>query len=196
MEYLFKFKNYSSVKYFPVLHILQVHENRTFQLSSSTEKWSEVFLSESIFLSDELSLQHRSPYQRDSDTGLSLVIEPGWRSDPSCEQAGRESPLKARSPPAGGSQHQLWGQHSLQERGVNHQDPHISVRAAEGAGGLRYTEQVLCAGDPRLLLPSWLVVIMIDYPLVLVITTIGYHQYQLSSLLFIIMISYSHNWLL
>ena len=93
--------------FFPVLHILQVHENRTFQLSSSTEKWSEVFLSESIFLSDELSLQHRSPYQRDSDTGLSLVIEPGWRSDPSCEQAGRESPLKARSPPAGGSQHQL-----------------------------------------------------------------------------------------
>ena len=93
--------------FFPVLHILQVHENRTFQLSSSTEKWSEVFLSESIFLSDELSLQHRSPYQRDSDTGLSLVIEPGWRSDPSCEQAGRDSPLKARSPPAGGSQHQL-----------------------------------------------------------------------------------------
>ena len=57
----------------PVLHILQVHENRTFQLSSSTEKWSEVFLSEGIFLSDELSLQPRSPYQCGSDAGPSLV---------------------------------------------------------------------------------------------------------------------------
>ena len=65
----------------PVLHILQVHENRTFQLSSSTEKWSEVFLSEGIFLSDELSLQPRSPYQCGSDAGPSLVRvnpNPSW----------------------------------------------------------------------------------------------------------------------
>ena len=40
---------------FPVLHNLQVHENYAFQLFSSTEKWSEVFLSESIFLSNEIS---------------------------------------------------------------------------------------------------------------------------------------------
>ena len=46
---------------------------KTFQLSSSTEKWSEVFLSEGIFLSDELSLQPRSPYQCGSDAGPSLV---------------------------------------------------------------------------------------------------------------------------
>lgn len=93
--------------FFPVLHILQVHENRTFQLPSSTEKWSEVFLSESIFLSDELSLQRRSPYPCDSDAGLSLVTESGRRSNPSWEQAGGRAPLKARSPLAGGSQHHL-----------------------------------------------------------------------------------------
>lgn len=93
--------------FFPVLHIVQVHENRTFQLSSSTEKWSEVFLSESIFLSDELSLQHRSPYPCDSDAGLSLVIESGRRSNPSWEQAGGRVPLKAHSPLAWGSRYHL-----------------------------------------------------------------------------------------
>ena len=102
--------------FFPVLHILQVHENHTFQLSSSTETWSEVFLSESIFLSDELSLQHRSPYQCDSDAGLSLVIEPGWHSNPSWEQAGREGPPQG-SLPAG------WGQ------------PAPALRAALTTGG-------------------------------------------------------------
>lgn len=111
-----RFPSSRCVFFFPVLHILQVHENHTFQLSSSTETWSEVFLSESIFLSDELSLQHRSPYQCDSDAGLSLVIEPGWHSNPSWEQAGREGPPQG-SLPAG------WGQ------------PAPALRAALTTGG-------------------------------------------------------------
>lgn len=88
--------------FFPVLHILQVHEIHTFQLSSSTEKWSEVFLSEGIFLSDELSLQPRSPYQRGSDAGLSLV-RVRRALQPQLEQAGREGRPQGSLPT-------LWGQ--------------------------------------------------------------------------------------
>ena len=65
--------SFLTVSFFFLLFYTFCKFMKTFQLSSSTEKWSEVFLSEGIFLSDELSLQPRSPYQCGSDAGPSLV---------------------------------------------------------------------------------------------------------------------------